>query len=443
MNAPLSLGKISNPLDMDKDMMYCFLDTNVLLHYKTFDEVKWQEVLGVEDVCLVIAPTVTWELDKFKDDSRNSWRQQRAKMLIRKLDKYLGSVSPVTPVQLPRETWIMDLVQEPAIDWGETGLDPEIRDDRILATILEFRSSHADVSVQLAARDLGIRRKARHLSIKAISPPDQLKEVAPASPEIKRIRELERELAKYKNRLPNLPLSFLVGEETSQRLHVQPESGIDNWLQRLTLIDMKVAKEREKLQSQMDAAPSHTSDQEIEKFRQEVDCFLGNFRRFLVYTEVVEHGIVCELQLVLNNDGSAPATDVDIDLHFPDHSFLVGVHDERSVFGVPYPPDPPKVPWITKPRFGLDMFSMSPTSIVPEQLQPKGPTYALDDRSRVSYWHPKLRHQEPWHMSPIRAWFPNSEERAFQIHFWIHCDEIIDPLSGELIVIIDRDNGGN
>jgi len=51
---------------------YCFIDTNVLIHGKTFDELDWPEIVGASEVCLVLATVVLKELDKHKNESNYS-----------------------------------------------------------------------------------------------------------------------------------------------------------------------------------------------------------------------------------------------------------------------------------------------------------------------------------------------------------------------------------
>jgi hypothetical protein len=44
-----------------------FLDTNVYLHYRRFDEVNWLDVVQAEAVRIVVPPVTTRELNKIKD----------------------------------------------------------------------------------------------------------------------------------------------------------------------------------------------------------------------------------------------------------------------------------------------------------------------------------------------------------------------------------------
>src|SRR3989442_566400 len=69
--------------------VYCFLDTNILLHFQTFNEVDWPKVLNATQVCLVLAPIVLRELDKHKDDYHNERRRNRARVILSQLKPLL------------------------------------------------------------------------------------------------------------------------------------------------------------------------------------------------------------------------------------------------------------------------------------------------------------------------------------------------------------------
>jgi hypothetical protein len=47
-------------------LVFVFIDTNVLMQYRQFDQVDWAKELGVPEVTLVFAPVVFAELDKYK-----------------------------------------------------------------------------------------------------------------------------------------------------------------------------------------------------------------------------------------------------------------------------------------------------------------------------------------------------------------------------------------
>ena len=48
--------------------MYIVLDSNILLHYISFEEIPWQEEFGCGEVTIVLTGMVLEEIDKKKDD---------------------------------------------------------------------------------------------------------------------------------------------------------------------------------------------------------------------------------------------------------------------------------------------------------------------------------------------------------------------------------------
>ena len=81
--------------DEPSDLAYCLLDTNILLHCRTFDEVEWEwpDLLGVADVCLVLAPIVVKELEKHRSEPKNDWLQTRARTLSLNFDPTFSMIT--------------------------------------------------------------------------------------------------------------------------------------------------------------------------------------------------------------------------------------------------------------------------------------------------------------------------------------------------------------
>lgn len=100
--------------------VYCFLDTDALLNFKTFDEVDWPGILEGNEVCLVLAPTVMKELNKHKDDASNEWRHKRARMLTAKFKKLFLLADAQGIIRIHKDIFLMRIVNEPLIggDWA-------------------------------------------------------------------------------------------------------------------------------------------------------------------------------------------------------------------------------------------------------------------------------------------------------------------------------------
>ena len=65
-------------------MKYIFLDTNVFLQFKDFEQIPWGELVGDNDFMIIVSDVVSREIDKHKDSARGKV-QKRAKKVSRKL----------------------------------------------------------------------------------------------------------------------------------------------------------------------------------------------------------------------------------------------------------------------------------------------------------------------------------------------------------------------
>ena len=132
--------QITMQVNQNPDALYCFFDTNILLHFTTFDEVDWLKFLNAPQVYLILTRPVLRELDKFKDDRTVGWRRNRARMLQSKIDGLLPPSSTEVPVPIKDSVdtvFLLDIPREPDAEWiRKHALDPEVTDDRILACIL-------------------------------------------------------------------------------------------------------------------------------------------------------------------------------------------------------------------------------------------------------------------------------------------------------------------
>jgi predicted ribonuclease YlaK len=62
-----------------------FLDTNVFLHYQSFDQIDWSALFGVANVEIIIPPVTVHELNKHKDSHPKPRIRARAADIIKKL----------------------------------------------------------------------------------------------------------------------------------------------------------------------------------------------------------------------------------------------------------------------------------------------------------------------------------------------------------------------
>jgi predicted ribonuclease YlaK len=72
-----------------------FLDTNVYLHYKLFDQIDWQEIVHGDAITIVIPPVIIRELNKNKEAHPQTRIRKRAAAVIKKLARLFEAASSV------------------------------------------------------------------------------------------------------------------------------------------------------------------------------------------------------------------------------------------------------------------------------------------------------------------------------------------------------------
>ncbi len=153
---------------LQSDDVYCFLDTDVLIHFTNFDQADWITFLNAKQVYLILPITVADELNKHKDDGSKPRLQQRARDLLPKIAKLL--VGADGPVRIKEGVFLMAARKEPRIEWSALELDENVQDDRILARILLFRDEYPERDVRFLTNDYAAMLKADDRDIPTLMP---------------------------------------------------------------------------------------------------------------------------------------------------------------------------------------------------------------------------------------------------------------------------------
>ncbi len=426
---------------MPSDIVYGFVDANVLMHFQTFDEVDWPAKLGATHVHLVLAPSVMRELNKFKDDNTNERRKNRVRMLLAKLKPLLNAGDANSPALVRSGVTIFDIAREPAVDWATLGLDPAVEDDRLLASILAFAPAER-ARVLLISNDFPAQRKARTQQIAFWDPEGSIDRVELPSPEAARIKELEQKVQTLESRTPKVNFAFWE-HGNATRVVTRPRGVIRPGSTSDADIERHLAQQRRSFEEQATNAGGRASEKDIREFRQEYDRYLKELKALADKSRARDYGWRYQFAFVLQNTGSAPLVDAEIALTFPSGSFVVGVsdeHDDWHGLGDLTPPEE-SVPGWCKPynplRTTTGIAAIHPTNFA-RQPEPRGPLYD-DDRHRVYYEHPKLRHRETWYMEAVVAYLPPEIKGGFNIAYTLHADNLPRPTTDQLNVRLTQD----
>ncbi len=462
-----------------KKTAYVFLDTNLYLQYMDFDQIDWPTALRYQDVCLVVAPVVFSELDKFKHDPTSERRKRRSRAITRKLNEIIFSVPAHADANVPNRPGVVlrALADSPDVS-SHSGLQANIPDDQLLASVLEFTGDNPTIDhgdIILVSEDGGLLNKARARNIVTQFIDEKFR--LPDEPNVdqQKVAALEKRIAENENREPKLQLAFEVGDSYAEQLDFLiepiaphdakeddrlceeearrlawappkpqqtgklpgPEKDVDQ-------LDQPAARDLASISDSLMASRSFdvmnsVSQQEIDRYEREKKEYVERFRRYLVeyrkWREVNRRAL--RIDLAVLNDGTSPAMGVIIQVVVPDD---VAVHDSVDSPEQPQAPERPHkprtmvqmltaTPWLSTgflvPRIQPDAFSSDPDSA--------GPTFRRINSILLEWKRSKVLHKMPQLLTPVVLLFPPMDtDNTFVLNFKLFADNVVAPVEGHL-----------
>lgn len=434
--------------------VYCFLDTDILLHFTDFDQVDWRTFLNAKQVYLVLPITIIYELNKHKDDGSKPGLQQRARYLLPKIAKLvLGNNEPV---HIKEDVFLIALRKEPRIKWSALELDENVQDDRILAKILLFKEDHPDRDVRFLTNDYAAMLKADDRDVPILIPDGiiltqkTLKSTVEAELEATR-----RELGEYKNRGPKLEFGFDDGQKiVSNMVYHSSEYNMEYAKILVQVLDdqyipKQVVSQRANCEDIIKAAKGSVSETSIKEFSDEYEEYMGKLEPALKQKFMSKYGRRCKLSFVIKNSGTAPMTDLIVELTFPLGTLVIDADDEGKETEIP---KEPKASWIAEPASAFGKWGLGTGINVPYVIR-HDPTWDLIRLVRksqaayegplcnstieshvVSYRAKKLRHGDTWFMPPVVAYFIQEKNNGFPIGYEIYSDQGLKKIAGTVSV---------
>lgn len=443
-----------------------FIDTSAHLGCTAFDEVDWLTLLNAESVTIIVLPIIMGELDDKKDSHPNQRIRNRAKSIGRKFHDFFETDFEAT---VRDGVTIKYDATEPKIDFGANSLNPDRQDDKQLAGIITFKNDHPDERVILIAQDFNLRTRARTFGIEAPRIPLDLELGDEPDPNEKTIRELQQKVLELEKQFPVLKLRFKDGSDRAS-FTLKRFAGLsqDEVNQMLEQIRQKFPK--------MPIKPHDPSDQpkvnsprggvevselaklfeadifgytEVDKrnYNEKLDGFFAAYEDYVKRHSdyVCKDSLTVDFELELANDGTAPAEDVDIDLHFPD-----GFELRDEVLDEPRKPKPPAQPLTTLAKLGQDPFRglsigpyiPHPTPVISNAPPPNvsGPNIRRTKSYDVRFKVRKIKHNIPISFDRLYITFDSFETaRSFGIEYRINAGNMPRDAKNFINVIINKE----
>lgn len=428
-------------------MLYCFLDTNIFLQCKDFDQINWHKdidwgELDSREICLVIAPVVIRELDNFKVDARSTRRQERAKKTLSKLVRLW--IDPEQPYVNLREKTFLKIIPEMSVKAKllSIGYETDNPDNQLLAALLLFMDVNSSETITLLSHDTGIRFRAMELRLKALDVPEAILLPPELDEAEKQVKALQKELASLKSQRPKISIGFRDGNSIKQVIEFQitkfEYSGISD-----EEIESEIRKKREEIIYQLPnlspfllADPFGPSSREITEYNEKCDEYLRkDYASYLRKLYKYKHNLKLtkKLMIAVENKGTIPAEDIDVWLYFPDGFYL-----DNLVPETPNKPDEPQKP--------TSSFSRIYQTVLPSPYIYLDNNQSLDEEHKpqirktnsyeVEYDYKSLKHNRTWNWPPLWITLTESPQimPAINIDYKITVANLPEMIEGKLTI---------
>lgn len=436
---------------MSKQRAYLLFDTNVYLHYKAYSNTDkhWLEVSqGIKDVSLLVPSVVVRELDKHKDGNKVRALRDRARVALKRIEERL-------------ESKVLDGVEciflsEPIhVDFAGHDLDTSVADDRLVASCIDYQAKNPDHLLIFVTGDSGPRIKARKYSWNTVEAPEALRLASALDDEERARRQLERELQRYQNRLPRLSLEFEEGGPLMKVILPPAPAPLDlearmSEVEQRTpplVYDESDEDDLNSLPAVLRAQSGIPTRAEYQRYARERASYLRDYRKYLHLLQEfkVKESLMFSLRLSIHNRGTAPASDIDVHLHFPDGFTLWRDDDEDDEERPwePEEPDPPAPPGSVLSGFrGLGrMLGQMPQPLIP-YLGPRNVsspdiqrTQSYDVRLHVQF----LKQRRSADIDELWIMFDSREAaKGFRVEYSLNCVDLLDEVTGELNIAVEN-----
>ncbi len=308
-------------------MTYLFLDTNIYLHYNDYEQIKWKDyITDIGEFSIVVPGIVRQEINKQKDKANSKIKNKAIRLISRlKNISLYGGTSEIP---------LLIYGYPPADSYDGIKFRRDCQDDTVILSVLDFKKDYPDDRIILIAADFDVLLKAKENGIEFLELPASEKLGNELSEEEKKIKELEQQVALYKNRLPELEISFQNGERLL-KLKRPDTPDIDK------LIEAKVKEEKERHPILLVVQEDHinylesqilntVSNADIRRYNGELQDYFKEYENYIrkkLTWEVISQGLETII-IKVTNIGTLKADKIYCTFKFPDNIFL---YDRKNV----------------------------------------------------------------------------------------------------------------
>ena len=348
------------------------------------------------------------------------------------------------------------MTNEPKIEWEAYNLDPNIPDDRIIATTLELIADYKN-EIIIITSDIGLILKAKSKQIGTHKLSDSLLIKIKKTDEEKKISKLRDKLAIYENRLPRLSLCFIDENDITKlfKIKLKKVEQYSDEQQKNVITELKnnLAYKPKQIDpsnsnARIVANFSYIHQDEIKRYENDVDKHLKDFELYFKkewkYRESISR--IVEVNFILINEGTAPADDIDIFIHFPDGFEMF---DSKKYPKKPTHPEEPEPPRTMSELMRRNMDFIIPphllapilrsNNFIPPKTSDYSPKITKTNSYDIKYKIERLKHGLNVNLDPVFLLFDSIDSAdSFSIDCKIICGNHPESFEEKLHIIITK-----
>lgn len=417
-------------------MKHIFIDTNVFLHYKYFEDIDWLVESSSDECKLIIAPITTEEIDKKKRE--NKYRDKVSRIL-----KRFEELSEQEYPEIRNKVYVEILQRKPTDNiYKENDLNFIEQDHRLIASMILYKIENQIDSIELCSNDTGPRLTAKYFGFKAFKLDESNLLPSDESTQEKKIKQLENEIRTYKNSIPKLQLEFVNSNQFIEINVIEKENISFDVFCSEKMIEIKAQHPLPEFKSKQDSfsgslleslsyiAPELDYYKRLKEFYSEYEDWVSELYKF-----EQTKSRTYELKIILSNTGTQPAVDIDINLHFPDGFELKETANASQLRKSPKPPrkSDGRMDNIYLPNSNFTHRHSLREST--ESLNKNSPTIMKTNSYDVIYHRDKIKQGCKEYLDALSIVFlENSEIKGFQVDYKLIADNIPQPVEGKLNV---------
>lgn len=421
-------------------MKYIFIDTNIFLHFQDFRKIDWNKEAKLKECTLIIAPIVIDELDEKKIGTTRIGNKAREVLNI--IENLIDRAT------LNENVGIEVFLEKPLQKiYDVNGLNFKEQDHRLIASIIDFKQKRQVSDVILCTNDIGPRLRAKQYGITSLKLSDKYLLPDQESETEKKIRKLEQENTKLKNKIPKIALTF---DNSQEFVKIKTENfelrNYDDYkTQCLEEIKQKFPymEHADPFKNPLAGLMAITPDSnQINSYNKNLDKYFKEYEDAImqIYEREKRRKLTFEINLKVTNSGTIPAEDVDIHLHFPDGFELFESDELDEEIELPEPPIKPRN------KFDFSYHGIPSSSIISPQinlgtnLNFNKPTIKKTNSYIVDFDREHLKHGYSEELESLSVVFESYEEiQNFQIDYVLSAGNMPEKLKGKLNVIFIKE----